>query len=403
MSGEIGLRTGLTGRSALPTAAFELSGHGRSVAGLIHAPLVGPLGGMGDLRAAIPYEWDAITLEVEGVEYPEEHGSRLGLDRFLCLRITGVEWRRPLRGLPRVIAYRLDNHNTTRRPDPIPPEEGVRPAPTATAPPSDDPSGTVPVNASVAASSGVEPLSIAASSLPAFVGGPLVERMVLVEPEGPPRPPRRTFTVEPADHASPTRSGPGTGGAAPLRQVAGPGPSISAFADLADALDALVDVGSIRAWSPITPANVRWDVRDGFHAWFFPGHAGGRRIAWAYVAGTRRRTALVCRVAMGDRVLHLVEIERRPAAEGGSTEGFNMLSLVAVEPSLEPAVSRLLDITARGRGVWPTPWLGRPPGPVLARTWLGSQSAGMNTSRRPSTWRAPEFPADLTIGFSPVG
>ncbi len=350
---EIGLRTGLTRSSALPAAAFELSSYGRSVAGLVHASLVGPLARKVDLRAAIPYEWDAITLKVEGVEYPEEHGSRLGLDRFLCLRITGVEWRRPLRGLPPVIAYRLDNNNTTRRPDPPTPEEGGHPVPKASAPPSDDPSGTVPVNVAVPASAGVESLSVAASPLLAFVGGPLVERMVLVEPEGPPRPPRRTVTGDTVDHASPTRPGPGSGGAAPLRQVAGQGPSTSAFAELASALDALVDDRSIQEWSPTKPVNARWDVRDGFHAWFFPGHAGGRRIAWAYVAGTRRRTALVCRVAIGSRVLHLLEIERRVGAAGPSTEGFNMLLVEAPDDELEAVIASLFRIASGHRGVWP--------------------------------------------------
>ncbi len=369
---EVGLRTGLTARSALPAAAFELSEYGRSVASLIHAPLVSPMARTSDLQAAIPYEWDAITLDVEGVAFPGEHGSKLGLDRFLCLRIAGVEWRKPLRDVPPEISYRLDNNNVTRHP-PAPgvedeEREEERRVPRASAPPPDDVTGAVPVHPAQPASAGVEPLSVAVPPVPAFIGGPRVERMALAEPEGPSRPPRKSFPTGAADHASPTRPGPGVRGAAPLRPAASPEPSISAFAELADALDGLVDDGRLRDWLPTRPLNHRWDIRDGFHAWCFP--AGGvpklsasrrgnpgtavlGRVAWPYVAGTRIRTALVCRISVGDRIMHLIETERRPALTDKVMEGFSMLLLEAVEPDLESAVGRLLDIAARGRGVWP--------------------------------------------------
>jgi hypothetical protein len=368
---EVGLRTGLTARSALPAAAFELSEYGKSVAGLIHAPLVSSMARTSDLQAAIPYEWAAITLDVEGVAFPEEHGSKLGLDRFLCLRIAGVTWRKPLRGIPPEIGYRLDNNNVTRHP-PAPEDEEKREEdrriPRASAPPLDDVTGAVPVHPGQPASAGVESMLIAVPPAPAFVGGPRVERMALVEPVGPPRPPRRSFPTDAADHASPTRPGPGVRGAAPLRPAAPPEPSISAFAELADALDGLVDDGSIVDWVPTSPVNDRWDTRDGFHAWCFPasgvpkpsafrrgdpGKAVLGRVAWPYLAGTRIRTALVCRISVGDRTLHLIETERRPVLKDKVMEGFSMLLLEAAERDLELAVGRLLDIAARGRGVWP--------------------------------------------------
>ncbi len=48
---------------------------------------------LADLKADIPYERRAIELDVEGVPFPSEREARLGLDRFLCLRIVGVSGR----------------------------------------------------------------------------------------------------------------------------------------------------------------------------------------------------------------------------------------------------------------------------------------------------------------------
>lgn len=50
---EIGLRTGLTGSSALPAAAFEFTDYGRHIAGLIHAQLVSSSSGLRNLKADI--------------------------------------------------------------------------------------------------------------------------------------------------------------------------------------------------------------------------------------------------------------------------------------------------------------------------------------------------------------
>ncbi len=350
-SWQIGLRTGLTGASALPAAAFDFSDYGRAVAGLIYAQLLGTSGGLADLKADIPYEWRAIELDVEGVPFPSEREARLGLDRFLCLRIVGVKWPGPLIGLPSEVVYRLDNYSVERDLEP-PPAEDAQPIPRASAPLPDDIRGTVPVAPSIPAVGGIAPVSAMVPPTPTFVGGPVVVRLALAESTAPRRPRRRTIPIDPADHSSPTRSGPGARDAAPLRHVGEPEASVTGFTELADALDGLVDDGSIQDWWPTKPDDDMWNVCDGFHAWCFPGRTE-RRIAWAYVAGSRRRTALVCRIAVDGRVLHLLEIERWTRTTAGSPRGFSMLLLEAAEPDMQQAVACLLRIAADRRGVWP--------------------------------------------------
>lgn len=355
---EIGLRTGLTERSTLPAAAFDLTDYGGSVAGMIHSQLVGSSAGKRDLKADIPYEWDAIEMDVEGVVFPSNIQDDVGLDRFLCLRITGIRWPKPLLGLPSGLVYRLDNNNTMRNPDASQQETDERKWPGHTpAPLPDSVDDTVPISPDAGASKNVERLASLVPPPPPMIGGPAITRMELEEAEGPPRERRRGPPGDPARHASPTRESSGGEGAAPLSHVPSCGMTPTGFGEIAATLDHLHEAKSIDGWGPLAPEDDKSAFREGFPVWCFPGFDEQRRIAWAYTDSFRRRTALVARITIrteiGPHVLHLLEIERRLRPDSTITEGFNMLLLHAAETDVQRAVAVLLRLTGSKRGVWP--------------------------------------------------
>jgi hypothetical protein len=349
---EIGLRTGLTGRSALPAAAFELTDYGRSIAGLIHSQLVNSSSGTRDLKADIPYEWDTMELDVEGVAFPSNIQECINLDRFLCLKIIGVRWTKPLANLPPGLVYRLDNNNTFKDQNPSPPVVG-RPSGTKPGPTPDPVDGTVPISPDTAASENVERLVSLVQPAPPIVGGPVITRMDLEESEGTPRKRLPTPPGDPATHTSPTQEGPGDKGAAPLRHVPGATTSPTGFGEIASALVRLRAAGSIMGWDPLPPKNDKAAFREGFPAWCFPGFDNSRRIAWAYTEASRRRTALVVRIALADHIFYLLEIERRIRPDGTISEAFNMLLLYTAETNVQDTVAALLRLAGGQKGVWP--------------------------------------------------
>lgn len=389
---DIGLRTGLTERSALPAAAFELTDYGGSVAGMIHSQLVGSSAGRRDLKADIPYEWDAIGMDVEGVVFPAEIQDDLGLDRFLCLRIVGVRWPKPLRGLPSGLVYRLDNNNTVRSPDTPPPITEERKWPgRAPAPLPDDVDGTVPIPPNAGASKNVERVVSLVQPPPPMVGGPAVTRMELEESKEPPRERGRGPPGDPARHASPTREGSGGKGAAPLSHVPGSGTTPTGFGEIAATLDRLFAAKSIDGWDSLAPEDDKAAFREGFSAWCFPGFDDKRRIAWAYTELSRRRTALVARIRIGDHILHLLEIERRLRPDGTISEGFNMLLLRAAEADVQRAVALLLRLAGSNRGVWPddTGW---------STSWLATGGGAASIARHRHDYvEMPEEPGSRRL------
>ena len=344
---EIGLRSGCTGASALPAAAFELTELGRGVASGIHAALIGRGAGWRFLRPAIPYGWTAMELDVAGLTFPPRYARDRGFDRFLALRIEAVRWPALLHGMPARIVYRLDNYNTVR----VAPEPGteapVRRVPTYGAPVPDDITGAVPLTPDFAPSPSADSV-VVAFTVTAMAGGPAVERMSLeetVEVEGTGT---GSFDAGELPFASAGRTGGGSSPAAPLRPRPDDGArSVPAFGEITHALDALGRDGRILSWSTVVPIDDKSAVRGGRPAWLFPGWRDGRRNAWSYLPDGRRRSALVATVGLPLGDLHLIEIERR-----ASGEAFSLLLLQAYPDDLQRAVSALLAASAAVDGVW---------------------------------------------------
>jgi hypothetical protein len=348
---EIGLRKGLTALSALPIAAFEMTNFGRSVAGFIQSTLIGNFGKTKSLYADIPYEWDEMEIDVEGVPFPAENAQRTGLDRFIGLRITGVRWPKPLLGFPARIIYRLDNYNTEH----VDPSEadGVKKAiPIFLAPLPDDAAETIPLTLNAEASALSQSVKVELSNI-AFKGGPTIERMELSpsEDESPHR--TSTFIAGSFHAASATPQRPSSDGAAPLWPVAEPREERGdSYSELIETLEALAHAQKILGWTAVQPIDDRYVFQSRLPVWLFPAWSKNRRRAWSYISGSKRRTALVVRIRMAKDVFYLVEIERRFWREGLARESFSLLLLEMAESNLQRVISSLLRECADVDGVW---------------------------------------------------
>ena len=356
-SWQVGLRAGLTGRSAVALANMALCGFGRAAAERLFFTLpktsriaIGPTA-LGMIEAAIPYDWSRMRIKVRGVQlYPHLRGDGT-LDKFLGLSISEVSWPVPPRGVPGEVHYRLDNNNVEGGdPPPGDPRPGgaVRRAVLG-------PDGKLRVSATVPPSIGSEPTFVEVGP-PPILGGPVAVRMPL-EPASPADGRPRPRASEPVDHASTGRERSGDTGAATLRYaLGGEGAEAepSRFAALAAMLEALRLERSIDAWTPVRPGPYQVTWRDGLPAWLFPAYdpSTSAALRWSALERRvyRRRAALVVRIAVGVRFLHWVEIEERSTE---AQSGFRALLFTTGAADVGPIVESLLLHAAREEGVWP--------------------------------------------------
>jgi len=354
---EIGLRTGVTGRSAAAAVAIEMTDHGRAVAYAIYAALIGGAPGRKPLVANIPFDWRSIELQVEGLDM-----GMPGFEHFLTLRIVKVRWPDPIDGFPPRIDYRLDNYNTVREPHPEPPGDPRPPLVSHESLLDEDGDADVTPDDDPDVGAGLNTLSGAEG--PVFEGGPAVERMPLEESKGGGR--GRPTRSEPAGVSS-TAAGPGAdrGVAGISHSPGGPLP-VSSLSVMFAALNALVGCGITR-WDAVRAQEDKFAFVENHPVWVLPGFIAGAKSRWSYI-GLRRRRCLLARVELGNRVVHLAELERRP----GSTEGFSLLLFRSSPDQVQLLMSSLLRHAALKNGVWP-----RDPSQMLPQRWTGSGVALM--------------------------
>lgn len=325
-SHQVGLRSGLTGRSAASLA--NLANGGRAAANRLSRLLrPGPdtmhdPGGSGRIEAGIPYAWTRMRIQVRGLQlYPDLRAGGV-LDKFLGLVIVGVAWPVPPAGMPPHVHFRLDNNNA-EQPDGPPPDlpalAGVRGRPMAA------PDGDLEETATEPPGIGSETTFLEVPAA-AIEGGPPVSRMPL-EAGALPRRARRIRAIEPVPHVSSGTPQPGSAGVAILRHVEGePGADAgpSRFAALAAALAEAsgrpsVD-GGIESWEAVAPGEAQSPWRDGLPVWPFPPRDSdtGAALRWCNLIPHiyRARTALVVRIVAGGRTVHWVEVELRRRESG---------------------------------------------------------------------------------------
>ena len=346
----VGLRSGLTARSALPVAAYQLTVWGRQVASSMRAP---PMAGrlQSHLRAAVPYRFERIGLEGEGVPLLDVDGLR----RFLMLRLASVAFPEGILDLPGV-RYRLDNFNIARLPvdgdDREPPYTKV--VPVAGPDPATGKLGATPDYPPSVAS---EP-TVVRHPAPEITGLPPLDRLEL-EPPRPAEARRRRFIRrEPVPLASagvPRRGGGDVAGLAHSEEKVAREPA-PGFAKLTSALDELGTAGSIASWMPAVPDDAPWAFVGGLEAWLLPSEVEGERRGFGWLEPGLARACLVAEVEIGaGRVVHLLELQRRrPAAEQSkSKKGFKLALLEIGSDELERVVSTLLQGVVVGEGKWP--------------------------------------------------
>ena len=352
-SHQVGLRSGLTGRSAASLA--NLANGGRAAANRLFRTLapgsvmMGDPGGAGMVEAAIPYDWTRMRIRMRGLQlYPDLRASGV-LDKFLGLAILGVAWPEPPKGVPRQVHYRLDNNNAGRGVDGPPPDPprpvGARDLPVATQDghleeTADDPPGI-----------GTEATFVPAPT--ALVeGGPEVVRM----PPGAGRLPRRSRVVrspEAVDSVSSAERQPGSPGVGALRYVqddSGEEDGAPRFAALAARLDGLRAEGQVESWTPLDPGGAVRAVREGMPVWPFPAFdpEGGmtrRALPWSslFPGILCARTALVAEISVEGRTAHWLEIDLR-----AGEKGYRSVVFTAEGPAAGAVPSILLTIARAG-------------------------------------------------------
>lgn len=355
-SHQVGLRAGLTGRSAASLA--NLANGGRAAAARLFrllragADTIRDPGGAGMIEAAIPYDWTRMRIRVRGLQLYPDLRDRGVLDKFLGMVIVGVVWPVPPAGMPPRVHYRLDNNNA-EQPDGPPPglpvPAGVRARAVAA------PDGDLEETAAEPPRIGSETTFI---EVPAAVieGGPPVSRMPLVV-GALRRRARRIRTIEPVPHVSSGTPQSGSTGAATLRYVEGePAADVgpSRLAALVAALDRAVGRpsadGGIEAWEPVIPGEAQRSWRDGQPVWPFPARdpETGAALRWCNLLPGiyRARTALVVTISVQGHTAHWLEIELR-SNEGG----YRSVVFTTAGPASTAVPSLLLAIArARGRG-----------------------------------------------------
>lgn len=368
---QVGLRSGLTGRSAASLANLVLGG--RAAAERLRRMMVpgavtaSDAVDAGMIEAAIPYDWTHMRIKVRGVQlYPELRRSG-ALDKFLAMVIVGVVWPVPPVGVPKQVHYRLDNFNTERgegdTPPHLPHPAGARSLPAATQggdleETADDPSGI-----------GTEATFV--EVLAALVeGGPEVFRMPLEAGRMPCRS-KVIKTSGTADRVSAADQQRGSAGVGALRHVqAEPDAEDEAsvvrsrFAALAARLEELRTVSLIESWAPVDPGPAMRAVREGMPVWPFPGVDAEtkRKLRWSnLLPGVyRARTALVVAISVGGRMAYWLEVELRP-----DEAGYRSVVFTTEEPVVA-VVPFVLLMVARAGGMAPPSGIPAAPAGVSA-------------------------------------
>ena len=352
---QVGLRSGLTGRSAASLANLVLGG--RAAADQLR--LMAMPGGRKDpvdveeaeeagvIEAGIPYDWTRMHIRVRGLQIYPELRRRGKLDKFLAMVIVGVAWPVLPRGVPSQVHYRLDNNNVLPGGDGPPPDPprpvGPRGVPVATE------GGDIEETADDPPGIGTEATFVAVPT--ALVeGGPEVVRM----PPGAGRLPRRSQVVafpEDVDRASSAERQTGSAGVGALRYVQGDSgeeDGAPRFAALANRLGELRAERLIESWTPLDPGDAMRAVREGMPVWPFPGldpERTGRNKAllWSSLfAGVRcARTALVAEISVEGRTAYWLEIELRADERGYRSVVFTTTGPAsAVIPAVLLAIAR---------------------------------------------------------------
>lgn len=370
-SHQVGLRAGLTGRSAASLA--NLANGGRAAANRLFrllrkgADTMHDPGGAGRIEAGIPYAWTRMRIRVRGLQLYPDLQARGVLDKFLGLVIVDVAWPVPPAGMPPHVHYRLDNNNS-EHPDGPPPDPtlsaGTRGRPVAA------PDGGLEETAAEPPGIGSEPTFL---EVPAAVieGGPTVSRMPL-EAGGPSRRTRRIRAIEPVPTVSSGTPQPGSTGAATLRHEEGEpaaeaGPS--RFAALVAALDGAVGRpsadGGIESWEPVAPGEAQRSWREGLPVWPFPARdlETGTALRWCnlFPGIYRARTALVVAISTQGHTVHWLEIELR-----AEERGYRSVVFTTAGPAAAAVPSLLLAIAGAGGKEPPAGALAALPGVLTA-------------------------------------
>ena len=348
---QVGLRSGLTGRSAASLANLSLGG--RAAARRL-TRLMAPGGAnaavpaeAGMIEAGIPYDWTRMRITVRGLQLYPDLRARGALDKFLVMVIVGVAWPVPPRDVPGQVHFRLDNNNTAPGGDGQPPDPprpaGPRNVPVATE------GGDLGETADEPPRIGAEATFVAVPT--AMVeGGPEVLRM----PPEAGRLPRRSQVVaspEDVDRVSSAEQQTGSAGVGALRYVQGDSgeeDGAPRFAALANRLGELRAERLIESWTPLDPGDAMRAVREGMPVWPFPGLDPERRgrskaLLWSSLfAGVRcARTALVAEISVEGRTAYWLEIELRPGERGYRSVVFTTTGPAsAVIPAVLLAIAR---------------------------------------------------------------
>lgn len=332
----VGLRTGLTEKSAAVLAAYRWTEAGKAARNQLRSGL---LQNDPRLQAKIPYGFDGIELSGEGLKLT----TRDEIKRFLLLRITSVK----ITGLHEItlpVRFRLDNynvkHSTEHEKDERPPlkqpvlvieDSGSSPSTISNV----DPPSSVSI---------VRRLPWVA---PAMKGFPEVSPLPL-DPRIPTESERRRRLMVPeltdvGSTAIPQR------GHRPVVSITH-APEVRkslGFAAVATVLQVLMKSGTITTWLPEIPENLPWQAVADVQAWKLPAEIGTKRAAFSFLHKKTRRTCLVARIEIGEKKVYWLEIERR-----ASTEGFRYLLLKADPNVLGDVICGLLRSATQERGVW---------------------------------------------------
>ena len=357
---------GLGAAHVTVAANLWLNPAGRLAAGRIWTAILGQSGGA--IEAALPFEWDALVVEVACLALPSR-GPGLPPATF-GYAITSIRWPDPPFGPP----PRIESipTRTEREPGPEgPTEPDGRPGyPRVVAVPDGDAAvleGVQHLDASAGPSVAVEADGVMWSNAPEVVRAP-------PRPAGSTKTRRGPATVEETPRVSAGAGGRGRTGAATaqaqaLDRFGGGDHSAGRFTRVLEMLDGLVKDGSISSHVEVAPPRTQAARRP------CPAAPHGSLAVWALPEvpvvtgrGTERwhmllfrhrpplyadvrRTAMVRSIVAGASVVHWIETEPR-----GSGDRFH--SLVFSQGgtlNLTATVTALLEVAAGRQGVWPEP------------------------------------------------
>lgn len=337
----VGLRKGLTEKSATVVAAFLFTKVGREAASslLAHETLSKALKNLG---ASVPYAFDEIEIAGDGLTVFDD----AGLERFLMLRVRSVSFLKGLRELPKRILFRLDNYNSERRapsggssfdfpiPEPLP-----------------HPDDELLRNLSREMPAAVSGEAIVSSPMVSFLGMPEVERVELTMAEdgeaaerGAGVPLARPVEVSSVSSAAPQRGYREVGHARHIPGDETVGSEI--FDGLVVALDAAKAAGAIEDWAVCEPENVRNRRVSGRVVWLVPDHVEGKRCRFSRLRSGWLRGCLVVGISFKDRVVYWLELDRDDG------QNLRLLLVERTEPAAEQAIFESIQDAFVANGVW---------------------------------------------------